>query len=293
MNTNTEYYELPEELSIERIYRDREYIMYKEHFHNEYEIYYLLRGERRYIIGKNMYTVKKGSLVFIDRNQIHRTDKVDDPVHERILILFNEYKIKPFFELSGVNISDFYESNFGVVELDTAGQQFVEHLLFTMLDEMKHKARGYDSLVRMKLMELLLYVIRLKPANSLSQPAVIRSAKHKQVSEVVDYIYEEYRRPLSLEGLSKQFYTSKSYLSRIFKEVTGYTVNEYINVRRIKQAKLLLETSDMNITELTAATGYDSITYFEKVFRKYTGISPLKYRKNFITSDTREMETHA
>lgn len=289
MSEELEVYSLRDEITIERALREKEYIMYQEHFHNEYEIYYLLQGERNYVIGKNIYPVKRGSLVFIDRNQIHKTSQVKEPFHERILIQFNEYKIKPFLELSGVKLSEFYEKNFGVIELPEDGQRYVEGLLFGMINEMKHKERGYDSIVRMKLMELMLYAIRLKPREAQKDIRTpIKSAKHKQVSEVVDYIYEEYSESISLESLARHFFMSKSYLSRIFKEVTGYTVNEYINVRRIKQAKVLLENSELNITELTCAIGYESITYFEKVFKKYTGMSPLQYRKHFVAGDINE-----
>ena len=82
-----------------------------------------------------------------------------------------------------------------------------------------------------------------------------------------------------------RFYINKFYLSRIFKEVTSFTINDYLNVNRIKKAhRLLLETDD-SITSIAEQLGYENITYFERVFKKYRNMTPLKYR-NYYRSET-------
>ena len=57
---------------------------------------------------------------------------------------------------------------------------------------------------------------------------------------------------------------SKSYLSRVFKECTGYTVNEYINVNRIQQARKLLAETPLPVSDIASSLGYESVTYFER-----------------------------
>jgi YesN/AraC family two-component response regulator len=105
--------------------------------------------------------------------------------------------------------------------------------------------------------------------------------KHRKVSEVASYIIANPSEAISLNNLAEHFYISKHYLSRIFKEVTGFTVSEYINIHRIKRAKELLLHTDYNISEVANLCGYESITYFERVFSKYTETSPLKYRNQY------------
>ena len=73
---------------------------------------------------------------------------------------------------------------------------------------------------------------------------------------------------------------NKCYLSRIFKEVTGFTVTGYLHARRIQKARTLLVQGSMNISEISEAAGYENLTYFERVFRKHTGMSPLEYRNS-------------
>ena len=78
--------------------------------------------------------------------------------------------------------------------------------------------------------------------------------------------------------MARRFYVSKSYLSRIFREVTGFTVNEYRNVSRIRKSQQLLRDGKLSVTEIAAQAGFENLTYYERVFKKYTDTTPLKYR---------------
>lgn len=270
-------------ISVERIERDFNFNMISKHFHNEYEIYYLLSGERYYFIEKQIHYVKKGSLVFIDRNQIHKTVGANTNYHDRILMLISEEELKPILSLcEDFDVSSFFSKNFGIIELSEAGQKHVEYILFALIREMKQKQSNYEFLVKSKLAELIIYAQRCKNGENstvISEP--VKTEKYKKISEIAEYISENYQSDISLSDISRDFYISKCYLSRIFKEITGFTVNEYINIIRVKKAQQLLEHSEYNITEIAAIIGYDSITYFEKIFKKYLELSPLKYRKKF------------
>lgn len=271
------------QILVERIERDYDFNMVSKHFHNEYEIYYLLSGERYYFIEKQIYHVKKGSLVFIDRNQIHKTVGANAIYHDRILILISADEIGPLLKLcNNMDVASFFSKNFGIIDLNEAGQKYVESLLLFIIREMKKKHSNYEFMVKMKLAELLVYALRCKTGENTTLLNVpVKTEKYKKISEIAEYINENYHNKISLADIARDFYISKCYLSRIFKEVSGFTVNEYINITRIKKAQQLLEKTDHNITEIADLVGYESITYFEKVFKKYLETSPLKYRKKF------------
>ena len=69
-------------------------------------------------------------------------------------------------------------------------------------------------------------------------------------------------------------------MCRLFKEVTGYSISEYINIHRIQKARHYLENTEFSISEITGLVGYGSMSHFEKNFKAYMNVSPLKYRKN-------------
>lgn len=274
-------------LVIDRVIRDYEFTMPTKHFHNEYEIYYLLEGERYYFIEKETYYVKKGSLVFVNHNQIHKTGFVGKSFHDRILIELKEEPFASFFAMANtLSLSQFFSGYYGVVELNEKDQKKVECLLFGIAKEIQAKSIGYEFMVQQKLAEILLLALRIKQESGhVAKGSTATTAKHLKVHEVADFIIKNSKDCSSLDALAKRFFVSKCYLSRIFKEVTGFTVNEYINIHRIQKAQDLLTNSTYNITEISELLGYESITYFEKVFKKYTETTPLKYRKKHTVSN--------
>lgn len=80
-------------------------------------------------------------------------------------------------------------------------------------------------------------------------------------------------------SLSVRMSLSRSYMSREFNCEMHVTVREYINSVRIKNAKVLLESSDLNVSEVAYSVGFSDSGYFSSVFKKATGLSPLEYKK--------------
>ena len=266
---------------IDRIIRNDEFSMPTMHFHPEFEVYYLLEGSRYYFIENETYLINKGCLVLIDTMQIHKTSTFGKDVHDRILIELTNGPFSELFELvSGLSMKSFFSEYACILELNEAEQQQIEGLLFSLMDEFKHQQPHFQSLVMMRIAELFLFVARRKADKGTAhQASMSATAKHKRIRDVILYISENYNRVKSLEEISKHFFVNKSYLSRTFKEVTGFTVQEYININCVKKAQELLEQSQMSVSEISCCLGYGSVTHFERMFRKYTETTPLKYRK--------------
>lgn len=268
-------------ITIDRIRREDGFSMPSKHLHDAYEIYYLLDGKRYYFIEKQTYEVTGGCLVFINRRQAHQTSQAGGGSHDRILIGLQEEPFSSFFCSTGeLKLEDFFEKHWGVLRLAPEERPFVEGLLMQLADELHEKAAGYRLAAQAALARLILFAARRMTGAAVPAAPVSLSttARHRKVNEVAGYIVNHYREPLSLETVADRFFVSKCYLSRIFKEVTGFTVNEYIHLNRIREAQRLLSCTSLNITEVSEALGYDTITYFERVFKKFSGTTPLKYR---------------
>jgi len=105
-------------------------------------------------------------------------------------------------------------------------------------------------------------------------PGSIRE-KVKEAVEFIDmYFFEE----LTLMSLSNKFNVESSYFSRIFRQETGENLTIYLARKRMDKAKEYMKDPKINLTEIAFMTGYDDYTYFNRVFRKITGISPREYR---------------
>lgn len=271
-----------EGISLERCVRDYEFSMSAGHSHQRYEIYFLVKGERYYFIDTQTYLVKEGSVVLINQNQVHKTGAVGSqaPYHDRILVQLDDRRLAEFLRPYRIKPSDFFEKYNGVIELNPQSADALRRLLDAVADEISGKEYGYEAMAYGRIAEFILLLQRQLLHSPL--PPVKRAkktAKHKKVDEVAGYLSVHYDRPEPLPDLAARFYVNKCYLSRIFKEVTGVTIGEYVHLRRIAEAQRLLGATALSVTEVAALVGYESITYFERVFQKQVGASPLAFRK--------------
>jgi len=101
---------------------------------------------------------------------------------------------------------------------------------------------------------------------------------HQQVRLARRLLDRSYDEPISIEDLSREVALSPYYLIRAFRHVYQQTPHQYLVGQRIAKAKELLRNSDLSITEICAAVGYESLGSFSTLFRKIAGISPSAYR---------------
>ncbi|MCS7458631.1 AraC family transcriptional regulator [Paenibacillus doosanensis] len=252
--------------------------MKQNHSHDSYEIYYMRAGERFYFIKERSYHVKKGDLVLIQPNVLHKTMEAGSPQHERILINFRDSFVEPVQSMLPGLLNVFEEGP--VLHPDARELIAVEAVMEKMLREQKQQESGTEGYMKLLLGELLLMIQRhIEQSDSRSKVSDHPTTLHRKVSDIVKYINEHFREPMSLKGLSAHFHISPYYLCRIYKEVTGFGVIEYVNSLRVQEAQQLLKSSRMSVTDITEKVGFDSSTHFGRIFKSVCGMSPLQYRK--------------
>ncbi len=100
----------------------------------------------------------------------------------------------------------------------------------------------------------------------------------------LEYIKNHYAEKITLDDLAGLEHISKSYLSRKFKQRTGYSVISYINRTRIERSKQFLMASVLDVNEIAYQVGFDSPKYFHRVFKELVGESPASFRRKFKLS---------
>jgi len=105
--------------------------------------------------------------------------------------------------------------------------------------------------------------------------------KHKSIIlKITNYIKEHLTERISLEQAAAQVYLSKSYFCRIIKHELGCTFTEYVNRLRVDRSKILLYKSELSIAEISTAVGFKDQSYFTRIFKRLTDMSPKKYRNH-------------
>lgn len=156
----------------------------------------------------------------------------------------------------------------GKMKYETPGGEDAKYDYFRKIDEARY-AKDAIALAEAFIHEAE-HVIR--KANSLFNP---------NISNLLEYIHEHYADPITLTGVARQFHFNASYLSSFFATHNEEGFSEYLNKVRLEKAMELLLTTGESISEISANVGYSDQSYFTKVFKKHTGISPSQYRKQF------------
>lgn len=138
-----------------------------------------------------------------------------------------------------------------------------------MMDKVLEKLDGEQVLSLLE--EMLLIVFAEKTGDTTGN---IRDI----VKEAALYIDRNYYEELSLVSLASKYCVESSYFSRVFKQETGKNLMLYIADKRIEKAKEIMRQPEISMTEIAFMVGYDDYTYFSKVFKKMTGVSPREYR---------------
>ncbi len=109
----------------------------------------------------------------------------------------------------------------------------------------------------------------------------LSEVKHADVIyRACDYVKKNYMKRLTLEETADMVYLSPAYFSRIFKDEMGTNFNAYVNQYRVEAARKLLLNEAFSLTEIASQVGFEGQSYFSKVFKKMTGVTPGKYRES-------------
>ncbi len=102
----------------------------------------------------------------------------------------------------------------------------------------------------------------------------------RRIENVVTYIDEHLDSVITLDTLAEIACVSKAYLIRMFSLGFGLTPIAYINRRRVEKAQLMLQTTSMSVKEIAYTLGFTDNSYFNRLFKKHTGLTPMNYRQS-------------
>ena len=122
-----------------------------------------------------------------------------------------------------------------------------------------------------------------------SEEGDLQSGKQLQISKAIRFIDDHFADPdLSLDMVAEHLYLNPSYLSRIFKEVTGSTLIGYLITIRIKKASEYLEQNRFSVKDVASKVGYSNPYFFSREFKKHRGVSPIHYQSEGVYKEENE-----
>ncbi|GAA3408478.1 AraC family transcriptional regulator [Paenibacillus hodogayensis] len=253
----------------------------KFHSHTHFEIYYFHEGKANYLIGDKIFVLSPGDLILMHGMTLHCPNVDLTMPYRRTIAHFDPAFLKPFVDMPfTVNmLQPFYEWKNRRIHFQGQDRAEVEALL-ARLCRLTDNPQARDRLVAAFLDLLLLVYERCQSAGAAP---TYPSDKERHAQNIIDYVEEHYQDDLHLEHLEQELHLNKYYLSKLFKEVTGATIFDYVYHRRINQSKIhfLLER-DLTVTEVCYKVGFKHPSHFTRMFKSRVGCTPEQYRKQTV-----------
>jgi AraC-like DNA-binding protein len=250
------------------------------HWHEHLQFYYFVKGEALLECGHNRFEVSPGSIVVINSNELHYLESLSDDLE------FYTIRIDPTFLFS--NQVDLLQAKYlaplasnrisfrNLIEKDTG----ILECITKILQEYNLKKVGYELSVKASIYQLIVLLLRGYVFKILSEKEFEEKTRSlKRFNTVLQFLEDNYDKKIYLKELADSVNLSECHFCRTFKQITGKTLTDYVNKIRLEKAAYFLKQTDLSITEISLKCGFDSISYFNRLFNKYYKISPTKFRK--------------
>ncbi|WP_159722988.1 helix-turn-helix transcriptional regulator [Enterococcus sp. CSURQ0835] len=153
--------------------------------------------------------------------------------------------------------------------------------VFNLKEKITTARKSDERIVYLNFAELLLTLERdLHSETCLLPQNKTKICKNETVEQIIAYMETHLADNCTVEDFASQFYISPSYIKKIFKEHTGYSLINFYRTLKMEKAKEYIQTGNYNFTDIGNLLGYESIHHFSNTFKKYTGLSPTKYQRS-------------
>ncbi len=258
------------------------YTVYPVHWHEEMEIVVAVSGSCLYNVDFKQYEVKEGDILIIPPASLHSFERQGEESFIGFVILFhaaminnNTLDICSAKYITPIFNNEMYLPCF--IPSDSEHNQPLHAIIREILKSHFEKNEGYELLMKISLMKFIYYFI----GNHLwlkGEQRISTDRSTLQMKKIIHYIEEHYNEKITLETLADHAGLSQYHLAHTFKKCTGQSPIEFINHYRLSMAAARLIETDEQIIEIAIDTGFNNISYFNRIFKKRFGVTPKEYR---------------
>jgi AraC-like DNA-binding protein len=259
-------------------YKDDSHIEIEYHNHDFYEIYFFISGKVTYLIEGKSYSLKPWDILLINNKELHKPIIEQGSLYERIVIWVNPDFIRKLCTTSSDLFMCFESTSknrYNLLRPDTEMLNIIKSIVSRLNRVLFTEGFANDILTEIYLTELIVFINKAYMDTDIVDIEE-DIACNSTINDIIHFINQNLGEDLSLEALSRRFFTSKYHLLREFKKHTGYTLHSYISKKRLLTAKALLKDG-MSINEVCSECGFNNYSNFIRSFTNEFNISPKKY----------------
>ena len=241
---------------------------FSPHWHENIELLHITKGKARAIIGAQEIFAETGNTIVVNTDTIHQLYSVSGNLEYYCLIIEIE-----FLKQVGLDFTEIAVNNLVCDDNIT--------LLFSQIASIvKSKETYYESDVcshALKIANILMKNYEsVKNTDALNQ----KDAKTELVKSAITYMKKNFEKDINLDNICRDIGFTKCYFCHAFKEVTGMTATNMLNIIRCKEAHRLLKNTNYNVLEAALKCGFSNASYFTKTYKTIMGQMPSETKKS-------------
>ena len=269
----------------------------RHHWHEEVEIVYLRHGSFKLDINMEPYGTDRECFLFINSGELHSLRSLSMEFDEQAVVfspsmlLFQDYDsidesiLLPLTQ-NKLTFPRFLDQTSPFFSAFRSCYQQISHIFSQSKETLitGEQILTDDVISQLQIKAGILQLIGiLMEAGLMCQSPRTESQKITAIKTVLSYITDHYHEKLYVQDLASQVNMNEQYFCRFFKRSIGKTPIDYINDYRLNKVIRLLETGDAQITEIYLECGFNNMGNFQRLFKRKTGITPLQYRKLYLS----------
>lgn len=258
--------------------RDRKDIKFEYHHHDFSKIVILIDGDLTYYIEGKAYILKPWDILFVNKNEIHKPVVNPNKYYERIVIWLNPDFMAKYAQGNNNLLKCFevaIKNNYNLLRLNMKSIEIIKNLIQDIQNCNNSNEFGSEILKESLFVQLMVLMNRLF-LNSDKNRDIEDIQYDKTIEGVLNYINSNLENDLSIDTIASEFFISKYYLMRKFKNQIGSSIHNYVVQKRLILARSLI-SDGLSMSSVCSRCGFNDYSSFVRAFKKVYGVSPSNY----------------
>ena len=255
--------------------RDKKDIKFEYHHHDFSKIVILIDGDLTYYIEGKAYILKPWDILFVNKNEIHKPVVNPDKYYERIVIWLNPDFMAKYAQGNNDLLKCFevaIKNNYNLLRLNMKSIEVIKNLIQDIQSCNNSNEFGSEILKESLFVQLMVLMNRL----FLNSDKIEDIQYDKTIEGVLNYINSNLENDLSIDTIASEFFISKYYLMRKFKNQIGSSIHNYVVQKRLILARSLI-SDGLSMSSVCSRCGFNDYSSFVRAFKKVYGVSPSNY----------------
>ncbi|WP_070000367.1 AraC family transcriptional regulator [Cellulosilyticum sp. I15G10I2] len=260
------------------------------HWHKHYEILYLEKGVVELILNGGAVLFREKEMILINAYESHSIKAFEES--KFLVMQFKaEFLEEEYCKLFKMKYLVTFLNNINIKERIVKENSMFENDIMQIQEVLYKRPIAYEICIRASILKIIYNLIQEK---IICIPDINR-IDYKNldiIMQAIDYVQNNLGNKIEEKEIAKVLGYNQSYFCKMFKEIMGQTFMEYVLYLRISEAEKSLISTEKNITEISLESGFNSLSYFNRAFKKKNNMSPINYRKakNKNSSNISEMK---